>query len=78
MVESTAFALLLHTGAQMAIVQQMEWNIRRVLQNDTAAISTLRCLKLYLERLGCNFLDQESVTAIAVRLYFPSCALLEV
>lgn len=43
----------------------MEWNVWRVLNNDTATISTLRCLKLYLERLGCNSLDQESVQMIA-------------
>lgn len=43
----------------------MEWNVWRVLNNDTATISTLRCLKLYLERLGCNFLDQESVQTLA-------------
>ena len=43
----------------------MEWNVWRVLNNDTATISTLRCLKLYLERLGCNFLDQESVQMVA-------------
>ena len=49
----------------MAVIQQMEWNVWRVLNNDTATISTLRCLKLYLERLGCNFLDQESVQMAA-------------
>lgn len=43
----------------------MEWNVWHVLNNDTATISTLRCLKLYLERLGCNFLDQESVQTLA-------------
>ena len=56
---------------QAAVVHQMEWNIQRVLNNDTSAISTLRCLKLYLERLGCNFLDQESVSHVAVGR-FPS------
>lgn len=50
---------------QAGLVGQMEWNVRRVLGNDTAAISTLRCLKLYLERLGCNFLAQETVHALA-------------
>ena len=50
---------------QMQMVEQMEWNTRRVLGNDTSAISTLRCLKLYLERLGCNFLDQDSVQIMA-------------
>lgn len=47
-------------------MHQMEWSVQRVLNNDTSAISTLRCLKLYLERLGCNFLDQESVAHLAV------------
>ncbi len=42
------------------------WNgMYGVLNNDTATISTLCCLKLYLERLGCNFLDQESVQMVA-------------
>ncbi|KAK9815102.1 hypothetical protein WJX73_007516 [Symbiochloris irregularis] len=52
-------------GMQAGVVTQMEWQMRRVLGNDTSAISTLRCLKLYLERLGCNFLDQESVQMLA-------------
>ena len=43
----------------------MEWNVWRVLSNDTATISTLRCLKLYLERLGCKFMDQESLQMVA-------------
>ncbi|KAK9820095.1 hypothetical protein WJX72_006068 [[Myrmecia] bisecta] len=61
----TEAELLNVTGLQMLVVQQMEWNIRRVLNNDTAAISTLRCLKLYLERMGANFLDQDSLQTIA-------------
>lgn len=51
--------------AQAGLVGQMEWNVRRVLGNDTAAISTLRCLKLYLERMGCNFLAHETVQSLA-------------
>ena len=35
----------------------LEFHLRSVLANDSSAISTLRCLKLYLERLGCNHLD---------------------
>ena len=50
---------------QMAMIEQMDWSTRRVLVNDTSAISTLRCLKLYLERLGCNFLDPDSVQMLA-------------
>ena len=56
--------------AQAALVPQMEWNVRRVLASDTSAISTLRCLKLYLERLGANFLDADTVAALA-GAYFP-------
>lgn len=52
-------------AVQAVVIQQMEWNVWRVLNNDTATISTLRCLKLYLERLGCNFLDQDSVQTLA-------------
>lgn len=50
---------------QGGLVGQMEWNVRRVLGGDTAAISTLRCLKLYLERLGCNFLHPDTLAALA-------------
>lgn len=51
----------------------MEWNLRQVLGSDTATISTLRCLKLYLERLGANFLDTKSVQEVAGS----ACALVE-
>ena len=43
----------------------MEWNVRRVLGNDVSAISTLRCLKLFLERLGANYLDAHTSHALA-------------
>ncbi len=49
------------------MVHQMEWHVTRMLSNDTSAISTLRCLSLYLERLGCNYLDEESVAQLVVR-----------
>jgi pentatricopeptide repeat domain-containing protein 1 len=38
-------------------IQKMEFNVRNVLNDDTAAISTMRCLRLYLERLGNAFLE---------------------
>ena len=60
---------------QMQMIEQMDWSTRRVLVNDTSAISTLRCLKLYLERLGCNFLDPDSVQLLAgVRLLYSTPA----
>ncbi len=34
---------------------------------DTAAISTLRCLKLFLERMGAHHLDGPSMAAMAGR-----------
>lgn len=36
-----------------------------MLGNDSSAISTLRCLKLYLERLGCNHLDADTMHCVA-------------
>lgn len=55
------------TGLPSAAVEQMEWNVRQVLGQDTAAISTLRCLKLYLERLGAHQMDEASAAAMAGR-----------
>ena len=43
----------------------LEFHLRSVLANDSSAISTLRCLKLYLERLGCNHLDTGTMQAVA-------------
>ena len=43
----------------------LEFHLRSVLANDSSAISTLRCLKLYLERLGCNHLDTGTMHAVA-------------
>lgn len=56
-------------GMPVATLEQMEWNIRQVLGNDTAAISTLRCLKLYLERLGANHVDQEWADVVTGSVY---------
>jgi len=53
------------TGFPAAATEQMEWNIRQILGNDTAAISTLRCLKLYLERLGAHHMNAETAEALA-------------
>jgi pentatricopeptide repeat domain-containing protein 1 len=41
-------------GVQAQAVLDMSWQLRRVLQDDTVAISGMRCLKVYLERLGCG------------------------
>jgi pentatricopeptide repeat domain-containing protein 1 len=56
------------SGLPPAAVEQMEWNIRQVLAQDTAAISTLRCLRLFLERLGANHLDAPAAAAMAGRV----------
>lgn len=53
------------TDCKASAVGKMEWNLRHVLGSDTSAISTLRCIKLYLERLGSHFLDDKSVDAIS-------------
>ena len=61
------------SDCKASAVAKMEWNLRQVLGSDTATISTLRCLKLYLERLGANFLDTKSVQEVAGS----ACALVE-
>ncbi|EFN58079.1 hypothetical protein CHLNCDRAFT_142374 [Chlorella variabilis] len=55
------------SGLPRAAVEQMEWNVRQVLSQDTAAISTLRCLKLFLERMGAHHMDARSGAAMAGR-----------
>jgi pentatricopeptide repeat domain-containing protein 1 len=55
------------SGLPAAAVAQMEWNVRQVLAQDTAAISALRCLKLYLERLGAHHMDPGAAAALAGR-----------
>ena len=61
----TSSAACVRARAQAALWPQMEWNVRRVLGNDVSAISTLRCLKLFLERLGANHLDAHTSHALA-------------
>ncbi|PNW74754.1 hypothetical protein CHLRE_12g511400v5 [Chlamydomonas reinhardtii] len=46
-------------------VAKMEWNIRGLLADDISAISTMRCLKVYLERLGYRYLDKQDVYGMA-------------
>ena len=52
-------------GLQASSMAFLEFHLRSVLANDSSAISTLRCLKLYLERLGCNHLDTGTMHAVA-------------
>jgi len=57
------------TGLPANAIEQMEWNVKQVLGQDTAAISTLRCLKLYLERLGGNSMDDKAAELLAGRAF---------
>ena len=42
-------------GLQGQSVLDMAWQLRvQVLKNDTVAISAMRCLKVYMERMGCG------------------------
>lgn len=41
-------------GAEAQAVLDMAWQLRTVLSNDTVAISAMRCLKVYMERMGCG------------------------
>ena len=52
-------------GVSLRAVEGMDKSVRRVLGSDTSAISTLRCLKLYLERLGSDFQNASELQRIA-------------
>lgn len=54
-------------GVSLRAVEGMDKSVRQVLGADTNAISTLRCLKLYLERLGCDFQNASELQCIAGR-----------
>ena len=54
-----------HVPLQASSLAFLEFHLRSVLGNDSSAISTLRCLKLYLERLGCNHLDSDTMHSLA-------------
>lgn len=58
---SRRFATHFTNPLQAVALQQMEWNVRRALSGDTSAISTLRVLHLYLERLGSRHLPSAAL-----------------
>lgn len=58
-------AYRVHAWVQASSLAFLEYHLRGVLANDSSAISTLRCLKLYLERLGCNHLDTDTMHSVA-------------
>ncbi|KAI8474968.1 MAG: hypothetical protein J3K34DRAFT_465323 [Monoraphidium minutum] len=49
-------------GASLGV---MEGNVERLLGGDTLAISAMRCLKVYLERMGYRFLDRQGIYSMA-------------
>jgi hypothetical protein len=55
-------------GFPAATIERMEWNIHQVLSQDTSAISTLRCMELYLERLGGTHVVIDGDTAAATAM----------
>lgn len=52
-------------GVSLRGVEGMDKSVRQVLAGDTSAISTLRCLKLYLERMGTDFQNASELQRIA-------------
>jgi len=53
------------TDCKASAVEKMEYNLHHVLGGDTSTISTLRCIMLYLERLGSRFLDGRTAAEVA-------------
>lgn len=39
-------------GVDAAALVDMTWQLRQLLEDDVMAISSMRCLKVYLERMG--------------------------
>ena len=58
-------------GVSLRGVEGMDKSVRQVLGGDTSAISTLRCLKLYLERMGTDFQNASELHRIAGDTPFP-------
>jgi pentatricopeptide repeat domain-containing protein 1 len=53
------------TGLPAWALKQMEWSIRQALGQDVASISTIRCVKLMMERLGAQHLKPRVAEAIS-------------
>lgn len=65
----SAAALAEVCGVEPQALMEMSWRLQQLLNNDTLAISTMRCLKVYLERIGYRY---------AAAPVLPSAALLRV
>lgn len=53
------------SGLPAWAIKQMEWSIRQVLNQDTSSLSSIRCVKLLLERLGTQYLSKEAASEIS-------------
>ncbi|KAI8105723.1 hypothetical protein M9434_000305 [Picochlorum sp. BPE23] len=51
-------------GLPMWAIKRMEWSILQVLGQDTASISSIRCVKLFMERLGTEQLPKAAADAL--------------
>lgn len=54
-------------GLQIDSLVDVQAKVLSVLHHDTAAISAVRCLKLFLERLGCAFGEGDEAEVSAAR-----------
>lgn len=52
------------SGLPAWAIKQMVWSIRQVLNHDTASVSSVRCVKLLVERLGVQYLSDSAANAI--------------
>lgn len=51
-------------STSLSALEDMEEHVRHTLNSDTSAISALRCLKLFLERLGADFHDPDLLSLV--------------
>ena len=76
-VRSIMFCFLTHdrfgaAGCSVESLKQLEWSMKQVLGQDTSAISTLRCLKTYFERLGYGYLEPQTMSGLPTLLVVES------
>ncbi|WIA29715.1 hypothetical protein OEZ86_012195 [Tetradesmus obliquus] len=52
-------------GVEAQSLLDMSWRLQQLLHDDTLAISAMRCLKVYLERIGYRHLDRQGIYIMA-------------
>jgi pentatricopeptide repeat domain-containing protein 1 len=63
----SAAALAAEWGVEPQALLDMCWRLQQLLHDDTLAISAMRCLKVYLERIGYRWVGGWGLDFISYR-----------